>query len=338
MKFTLSKLKRETALAGALVASLAATPAHGAPPEPPVAPAAPAAPARAPAATGESEAHFQRGIELHQEQDFAGALVEFRRSYELAPTYKMLYNIGQVCYQVNDYACALRSFESYLKDGDANVSSERRAEVERELRKLRARVGRLEIVANLPGVEVSIDDVPVGTTPLRETVVVSTGRRHVTGTRDGFAPVSRFIEVAGADSSRVQLTFVKGDAGPRPTDAPPREPRWNTLSWLGTGAAVALAGAAGVTGALALGASADVRDARYAAGAGPSATMLADQDRARGFALASDVCLGLSAATLAATLLYTFVHTPRARESAAGAAPKLAPRAAAGGALFVGTF
>jgi tetratricopeptide (TPR) repeat protein len=328
----MNKRRSRSTVRGAVVAAWLAFGAAG------PARAAPPSPAHGAPATSESEAHFQRGLELHQEQDFAGALVEFRRSYELMPTYKMLYNIGQVCYQLNDYACALRSFETYLKEGDAAIASERRAEVERELRKLRARVGRLEIVANVPGVEVSVDDVPVGTTPLRELVVVSTGRRRVTGTREGYAPVTRYVEVAGADSIRLPLTFAKAGESSEPAGAPPRESRWTTLSWIGLGTSAALAAGAGVTGVFALGASNDVRDSRYALDTGPSKQMLADRDRAKALAVTSDVLLGASVVTLVATLVYTYVHKPRAVETAKG--DKVGARAGASpaGAFLVGRF
>lgn len=326
MKFVFSRSRLGVALAATLAISVAA-PAFGAPP-------------RAGGVAGEAEAHFQRGLELHQEQDFAGALVEFRRSYELVSTYKMLYNIGQVCYQLTDYACALRSFEGYLREGDAAVPADRRAEVDREVRKLRARVGRLEIVTNVPGVEISVDDVSVGTTPLHEPVVVSSGKRRVTGIREGYAPVTRFIEVAGADATRVVLVFTAAGPDTRPAGPPERESRWNTLSWLGLGATAAFAGAAGVTGVLAFNASKDLKEERYAASVGPTEQMRSDQGRTRTLATASDVLLGLSAVTLATTLVYTFVHTPPVVEGAKGesAPAKLGAGVSPGGAFVFGSF
>jgi len=58
----------------------------------------------------EATQRFKRGLELYEEQDFPNALIEFRRAYELQPSYKILYNLGQVCFQLTEYACALRNF------------------------------------------------------------------------------------------------------------------------------------------------------------------------------------------------------------------------------------
>ncbi len=44
------------------------------------------------------------------------------RAYELAPAYQVLYNIAGTCYQLKDYACALRAFEKYLASTVASRS------------------------------------------------------------------------------------------------------------------------------------------------------------------------------------------------------------------------
>src|SRR4051812_42949552 len=62
----------------------------------------------------EAQRRYVRGKDLYEENDFQAALVEFRRAYDLAPNYKLLYNIAQVCYQLQDYPGALRTFNKYL--------------------------------------------------------------------------------------------------------------------------------------------------------------------------------------------------------------------------------
>lgn len=299
-------------------------------------------PPATPAGGGDATTHFQRALELYQEQDFAGALVEFRRAYELNPTYKLYYNIGQVCYQLTDYACALSNFENYLKEGGASVSSERRAEVERELSKLRLRVGHLEVVTNIPGVEISVDDVVVGKTPLPSSIVVSTGKRRISGTHEGYAPVSRIVEVAGTDSARVELVFAK--AGEATAAAPVQyESRWNTISWIGLGVTAAFGVTSAVTGIVALNASDELKNQTFADGRGPSSEMESNRDRAETFALVSDIALGLSAATLVGTLIYTFVHKPRPieqppAEPQQSGKPKVDVSFTGAGAMLKGSF
>src|SRR4051812_25706672 len=169
-----------------------------------------AAEARPPSKNDVAEAHrrFQRATELYEESNLAGALAEFRKAYALAPNYKVLYNIGQLCFLLQDYPCAYTSFSRYLAEGATDISPERREEVQRDVTRLQARVARLRIVASKPGAEVTIDDVAVGKTPLAEPVPVAAGRPRVQVTLPGYAPVSRVVEVAGMETADVEVDLV----------------------------------------------------------------------------------------------------------------------------------
>src|SRR5262245_20824847 len=113
---------------------------------------APALPARAqqpagpaPSTTGspskeaqaEAAVRYKKGVDLFNESDFQAALIEFRRAYGLAPNYAVLYNIGQVYFQLQDYAHALTTLEQYLAEGGKNIAAARRSEVEKDIAKLK---------------------------------------------------------------------------------------------------------------------------------------------------------------------------------------------------------
>jgi hypothetical protein len=264
--------------------------------------------------TDEAIARFKRGLELYGDQDYAGARVEFRRAYELSPNYRVLFNIGQVCFQLNDYACALGSFEKYLAEGGEEIASERRAEVQRDIDKLQTRVGRLEIVTNVPDVDVSVDDVYIGRTPLEQSLIVSTGKRRIAASKPGRISVVKIVDVAGTDSLRIALDLP--DANPPPiAEAPPPPPptpsRWTTLSWVGVGTAAALGVASGVTGVMALNKSGDLNEQRFA-GDQPDADIRSKQDSVQTLATLSTVFLVASVATLGTTLVWTFTRDPKA--------------------------
>src|SRR5215218_10346672 len=77
-------------------------------------------------ARDEAKSRFLKGLDLFKEGDYQAALIEFRRANELAPNYNVLYNIGQVYFQLTDYPNALNSLERYLKEGGDQVSAKRR--------------------------------------------------------------------------------------------------------------------------------------------------------------------------------------------------------------------
>src|SRR5262245_59729535 len=87
---------------------------------------------RTKAGVEEAMRRFQRGRDLYEENDFNGALAEFQLSYDLSKNYKVLYNLAQVQYQLQDYPGALRTFNKYLVDGRDDLPAARREEVQKE--------------------------------------------------------------------------------------------------------------------------------------------------------------------------------------------------------------
>ena len=183
----------------------------------------------------EAQRRFQRATELYEENNLPGALAEFRKAYSLAPNYRVLYNIGQLCFLMQDSPCAYGAFSNYLEQGGAEIPEKRREEVQRDLARLQARVARLRIVADRVGADVTVDDVSVGTTPLNEPVLVAAGRPRIRVSLPGYAPVTRVVEVAGMETVKVDIHLVpvngsaaRDDSAPatRSTEVPltPRPP------------------------------------------------------------------------------------------------------------------
>lgn len=310
-------------LPGALLAlalTLTTASALGAPPD-----AAAGAPSDE--AVARAVARFEQGQKLYAERDFAGALTEFRKAYEIAPNYRLLYNIGQVCYQMQDYVCARRSRERYLASGAGSISEARRQAVVLELAELEKRIGYIEIETDVAGAEISVDDVLVGTSPLAAPVAVSAGRHRTTVLAAGRPSLTRSVDVAGRDTVRVAVVLAHAEAGgePAPAASPPPpaaghhapasgrdapEPRsaMTPYAWLGYGTGGLLAAGATVTGVLALSAASDVRSTLY----DDDAAAASARTRASTLAIATDALVVGAVLTLAATTVLTFVLPRRA--------------------------
>jgi hypothetical protein len=236
--------------------------------------AAPAGPATAPPAAAPSTGaaasdnvekariHYERGLVLFNEENYDAALFEFERAYELAPSYKILYNMGRIQRQQNNYSAAMRSYARYLREGGANIPADRRAEVEKELSVLKPRVAELVVKVNVDGANVYADDIPVcaatiesscvGISPLREPIVVNGGRHKVTATKKGYLTATALVSVVGSDTAEVKLDLVSTEQKPIPKQNPWVVP--TIVGWGATG--LALIGAS-ITGALAMGAQND---------------------------------------------------------------------------------
>lgn len=192
-------------------------------------------------ATEQARAHFQRGVDYYTEGDLAAALVEFERAYALQPAYRLLYNLGQVTYELRDYAAAERYFRRYLAEGRAEIDPARRAEVEDELGRLKGRVSDVTLRSNRPDAAIFVDDHQVGRTPLGAPVRVSAGRREIRAELPGYPPVIRKVDVVGAEPLVVQLDFAGPMAAPSEGEAA-RATSSSTSPALWTGIATAAFG------------------------------------------------------------------------------------------------
>jgi len=246
----------------------------------------------------EAGAHFSRGVELYNDGDFRGALVEFKRAYTIWPRANVLYDIGQTEFQLLDYAAALKTMERYLQETGANAAH--RAEVENIVEVLRGRVGRVAVSADADGCDVTVDDQPAGTTPA--SVLVSVGPRKIAVTCGGGPPAVRHVEITAGEVTRVELRGLRAPAtlpalrAAMPAPAAPEQRRMTRVGLALCWSVTALVGAATV----ATGASTLVQQSRLEQLKASFPVTSAELDRQAqlvlGLSIASDV---LGAATLA---------------------------------------
>lgn len=274
--------------------------------------------------------HFQRGVALFKDADFRAALIEFKKAYEIAPNYRVEYNIGQTCLELQDYGCALSAFQKYLAEGGGEVPAARKKEVEKEVTRLSSLIAHVRLVASKEGAEISVDDVVVGKSPLTAPLVVGAGRHKFSAQLAPFLPATKVVDVASGDDLEVKLELadpqpaavpaavvvpappppvVAHPVAAKPAEAPPADPS-RAPFFIGLASTVVLTGATVAFGVATVGAKSSLDDKSGQLGVTP-----AEMDSARGkvetFALVTDV-VGASAivAGVVTTVLY-FTTSPK---------------------------
>jgi hypothetical protein len=286
----------------------------------------------------EAQAHFARGAELYDENNFRGALIEFQRAYELAPSYKILFNIGQVEMELQNYAGAMRAYSRYLREGGPDVPAARVTAVHQELERLKGRVGEITIETTA-GAEILIDEISIGFAPLPEPALVNAGRHHISVHVSGREPVSRFVDLAGRQQITVALANdgaarpagpVGASAGRDDRGEGGSSKRAMLIGWSVTGA---LAVTTGVFAVMAYSASTDLEDLRNTF---PVTKDELDDQASRQQTL-SILADGFAAATLVAggvSLYLTLTQKPAEAEKPG----KLSLRVSPTGAFVTGAF
>ena len=269
---------------------------------------------------------YRQALELFDRGQHAAALAEFKLAYGLSPSFRILYNIGLTQVALGNAPAAAEAFLQYLHDGGTQVPQARRHSVEAEIARLSAQLVALTIEVDEPGAELSIDGEVVGRGPLSRQVRLNPGR-HTVDVRspDGTMKTQSLtltrgegqrLRFRGTEASRAPAGSTPSTATPAPeaTSQPAPEPRpaRAAFPWLAWGVTGALGVAAGVTGAVALGAHGDQRDLKTRAGVTPA--QLSDAgDKVSNWALATDVLL-VGTAVAAGVSLYFTLRTPKSAE------------------------
>ena len=254
----------------------------------------------------EAGQHYKTGVQLFKEGDYRAALIEFRRAYELVPDPNALFNIGESQYGLKDYVGALATLERVLAEGGVKLKTANREQAERDVEALRPRVATLEIVVNLAGADVAIDDQSVGQSPLDGPVAVSAGRRKITVTLEGHAAVTRQIDIGGREERRVDIELATSVAEPLPplVDPAPHDGAVGAdlpvAGWVVTG--VLAAGAIGC-GVGALVSSKQLENER--ATLTDRETLDSKQQTVTGLAVTTDVLIGAAVIAGAVSLGFT---------------------------------
>jgi hypothetical protein len=175
--------------------------------------ALPARPSRAAEpAEEQTRALFADGNDRVEAGDYLGALERFRAAYARWPNAKILLNIGTMCRQIGREAEAADTYEAYLRDAGADPA--KTAEIQRLVREIDARLGKLRITPSDPAMSVRVDGVLAGPPGAPLTLRIPPGSHAVLGEIGGAVVAVVTLKVAAGEVLSVSL------ARPPPASTP----------------------------------------------------------------------------------------------------------------------
>ncbi|MBX3229707.1 MAG: hypothetical protein KIT84_05185 [Labilithrix sp.] len=260
---------------------------------------------------------FERGVQLYEGENYEGALVEFTTAYELSKNYKLLYNIAICQTALKDYVVATETFQRYLADGGAEIPEARKADVNERLAKLALNVAHVTVTTDAPpGTTLMIDDQPVATTPLPESIAVKIGRRQFSIVVNGRRAAQTVSIASGNENAPIHLTVA--ETVPPPVEAPQQSappqaasPSFPYLWWGMTGA---LGVASAVVGTFAVGKRNDFEERQ--ATFGVSRKSLEDaQSSAQTLGVVTDVLLVATVAAAGVSTWFTIDYVKKKKRS-----------------------
>ncbi len=237
---------------------------------------APLASAQAPAVTISDEAkkHFKAGVDFLNDPDgarYEEAYREFKQAYGISPSWKILGNLSLCAMKLERNGEAIDGYERYLKEGGTEIDAGERAQVEKDVRLLRAASTTVTLTSG--GGETTLVDqrqkangtmavnayvIPAGKSL---TVILQAGR-HAMVAKAGGKEEKWEAELAAGQTTTKEFKFAPAATpGPAPTgsaappppatgtavDLTPKAPSSNTLKTagivsMGVGGAMILGG------------------------------------------------------------------------------------------------
>lgn len=242
------------------------------------------------------DAH-RRALELFDHGQYAEALAEFKRAYNLAPSFRIQYNIGLSQVALGDPAAAVDAFDIYLREGGERIPEQRRKQVESEVARLSKQLAWLSLEVDEPNSEVTLDGASLSPGPFSQRLRLNQGKHTVAVRSSDGTLKTQTVQLTGAQEQRLHFEAQHGAAGGQPrteaagaAQAQPAAPPPRTVPWVAWGVTGALGAGAAVAGILALNAHADERDAQARQGVTAN-DLQAARDKVKTRALVTDVLL-----------------------------------------------
>jgi hypothetical protein len=151
----------------------------------------------------EGRAHFERGLELSDDQAWDAAYAEYATSIAAYPTKAATKNAALCLRMMHRYAEALDTLERFLRF--SNLTDADRAFAGREMSEMKRFVGLLVVRGPDAGAVVSVDGGDRGRMPLLAPLRLTAGSHVVRVFKPGFAPLERQFVLAGAQTVSVDV-------------------------------------------------------------------------------------------------------------------------------------
>jgi diacylglycerol kinase family enzyme len=141
--------------------------------------------------------------------DFAGALAQFARAYDLSKAPEMLFDMAICQKNLLHYARMQALLTRYLVEGGASLSPSDHQSVDSALLAIRSLVASLKVTVNVDGATVLVDGEVMGTTPLASPLAVDLGRRTVMVQKPDFDAITKVVDVVGGSVMDIPVTLVE---------------------------------------------------------------------------------------------------------------------------------
>lgn len=155
----------------------------------------------------EAKREYRLGWSALQAGDYAEAYEHYKRSYELSPRPRTLFNLAVTEEKLGRFEDAMRHYAEFVAQAEPRDAEFKAQALERHAALERRLMGKLTVTSTPPGADVFVDDdaEPRGRTPV--TLELLAGEHRVRLETPDAAPVERTVTVVAGQVTRAQLAL-----------------------------------------------------------------------------------------------------------------------------------
>jgi PEGA domain len=154
---------------------------------------------------GAARADYAAARILYEDGDYPSALTKLESAYAASKDPRLLWNMAACEKALRHYASVIDRLERYLKEGAQLIGEEERKATHELVDTVREFVNELRLDVQPAGVDVLVDGVKLGTTPLDKPLWVDMGKRRVRFEKLGFVPQENEVELSGGSSVELKV-------------------------------------------------------------------------------------------------------------------------------------
>lgn len=155
----------------------------------------------------QAEALIREGIELRRLSDDQAALVKFQAAVNIEASPRAVAQLGLCELAVGRFSHAVEHLTFAMHATKDKWVASKKAILRESLEQAKARVGRVEVVAEPSGAEVFVNGERIGATPLVGPVLTNEGSVDVQVRKEGFEPQSRSLSLKGGQYQKIAITL-----------------------------------------------------------------------------------------------------------------------------------
>jgi hypothetical protein len=176
----------------------------------------------------DAKKHFEAGVTLQKNEDFAGAATEFEESVNLHPTKAALFNLANCYKALQQYADSLAILVSLEQEFGKSLDKAMKREVKKMRKAIEAVVCTLKVRVKKKDASVFVDGRLIGKSLLPLSATLGPGEHEVRVESPGVAPVVQAVKLVsgeerelvfamdGTDASAVGSTTQQPSVAPTP--------------------------------------------------------------------------------------------------------------------------